>query len=395
MGLLLKSLKQIDWRPAEAAADDQFAESAVISPVVETPEDLPNAMEEAIADEKTPQVAQEASEAQPIEQHPAEPPAGELPPPTEPAIQSAESTLDRLNELHELIDAALKDLPSSEPIVVESPAGEASIAEPAIASEQLDQPNRMIEFSPVNASTATVVPPPALPTPSVPLPPLRAAAPFVVPSFKIRDEYRELRDHLLARFRLDEPSTLLAIDAGRVTNDAAWLAPFAAALWESLSDEPMLHLSTPPRILLVEAAGAECGIARHLGLDCPKGLIDVLQGGADWADVIQRTYHPQIDLLCRGKAPLPANPSAKFVSVWTDLQRRYQAILVAAGPWEAPSQASWRKCGIATAAMLLPLADAAVVCVDLDGTPQSVAIETKRALDRRGIRLLGCVVRGQ
>ena len=92
---------------------------------------------------------------------------------------------------------------------------------------------------------------------------------------------------------------------------------------------------------------------------------------------------------------MQTNQSTQFVSVWTDLQRRYQAILVAAGPWEAPSQASWRKTGLATAAMLLPLADAVVMCVELGGTPQAVAVETKQALLRRGVRLLGCIVSGQ
>ncbi len=202
--------------------------------------------------------------------------------------------------------------------------------------------------------------------PVIPIAAPACTASPLVPAVKIRDEYRELRDHLLARFRLDEPSTLLAIDAGRVTNDASWLAPFAASLWETLSEEPSRHLSAPPRILLVEAAGPECGIARHLGLDCPKGLVDVLLGAADWAAAIQPTYHPQIDLLSRGSAALRTTQSGQIAGVWSELQRRYQAILVAAGPWEAPSQASWRKTGTATAAILLPLADAAVVCVELE-----------------------------
>ncbi len=402
MGLLLKSLKQIDWQPADAPAEEELAQCADMAAAVELPPELE--VEAELSQETEEPAEPQAVEPQAIEPEPAQPQAIAFPEPKEPEIQTAESTLERLNSLHELIDAALQEFSSTQPIVIESPAADSSVSEPAIASEQLEKPNRISDFFPLEASPATVVPPvtakPVVDEPIIPAAVIPIAAPAItasawVPAVKVRDEYRELRDHLLARFKLDEPSTLLAIDAGRVTNDASWLAPFAASLWETLSEEPSRHLSAPPRILLVEAAGPECGIARHLGLDCPKGLVDVLLGAADWAAAIQPTYHPQIDLLSRGSAALRTTQSGQIAGVWSELQRRYQAILVAAGPWEAPSQASWRKTGTSTAAILLPLADAAVVCVELDGTPQSVAVETRHALKRRGVRLLGCVVSGR
>lgn len=391
MSLLLKSLKQIDWRPAEAPAEEVMIDLASATPVVEDADETPP---DVVAELEYPEETPPAAEPPPIE-----PEAIELPPPPEPEIQSAETTLERLNALHDLIDAALEGFSQAQPLVVQPAEADPAISPPAIAAEEAEEFEPTIAFSPVEASPATVVPPPVAATPIAPLPlvPARAAttAPWSgTPAIKIRDEYRELRDHLLARFPLDEPSTLLAIDAGRVTNDAAWLVPFAACLLEALSEEPTLRLDGPTKILLVEAAGSECGIARHLGLDCPLGLAEVLQEKIGLASAIQPTWHPQIELLGCGRGAIQARQSEQLRDVWSDLEKRYQVILVAAGPWEAVSQAAWRKTGMATAAAMLPLADAAVLCVELDGTPQGVAVETKQALERRGIRLLGCVVNG-
>ena len=432
MGLLLKSLQRIDWKPVEAPAEEEI--SAITAPVqeVQLEETLLEHVESQsaasdAADDLTPQafecerpeVAEQAAPeniaAGAEEQFPAPidftlPP--EVPPAREPEAvvlqpiepepsksfgwndsipQTTEESLERLNELHALIDAALEEFSNPRPIVVEAPAADPADSAPEIAAEELRVFEPSVKFSPIEASQATVVPVPALFTPVA-----RPEPAIAVPSVKLRDEYRELRDHLLARFPMDEPCTLLAIDAGRATSDAAWMAPFAACLWESLSEQSTLQVSSdPPKILLVEAAGAECGIARHLGLDCPLGLADILNGTADWSDTLQPTYHPHIELLSCGKAALVPRQGEQLSNLWSELQERYQVIMVAAGPWEAVSQASWRKTGMATAAVLLPVADAAVLCVELEGTPQSAAIDTKQALERRGIRLLGSVVTGK
>ena len=237
MGLLLKSLKQIDWQPAEAPAEEELAQYDEAAPAIENPPD-------ENAEPELRQEIQAADVAQTAEPESTAPEAIELPEPKEPEIQTAESTLDRLNELHDLIDSALEELSSAGPIVIEPPKTDASLSESEIASEQLEKSDRAVEFSPFDASTDTVVPPPVISKPVVvPVPvilnphPKSQPAPAKTPAVKIRDEYRELRDHLLAKFRLDEPSTLLAIDAGRVTNDASWLAPFAACLWETLRED--------------------------------------------------------------------------------------------------------------------------------------------------------------
>jgi Mrp family chromosome partitioning ATPase len=212
---------------------------------------------------------------------------------------------------------------------------------------------------------------------------------------RIREEYRELRDHLLARFSLDEPSTLLLIDAGREISDTSWLTSFAVALGQHLSEIPAAtQTGSLPKILLVEAAGPASGIAERLGLDSAQGLADVLQGEVVWTEAVQATAHPQIELMTCGNALFQSDQSKRLESLWSELRQRYQVVLVAAGPWTTTARRAETDMGLA-ASTFLPLADAAILCVELAGTPKGVAVHTKRELEKCGVRLLGCVVQGE
>ncbi len=211
-----------------------------------------------------------------------------------------------------------------------------------------------------------------------------------VAALNIKPEYRELRDQLLARLNIAKHPTVLLIDAGRRIGDVSWLLPLASSILEKLN---ATSGDTRPQILLVEAAGAECGLARTLGLDAHLGLTHVLSGQAEWRAAIQPTQHPQIKLLGRGAQQLRCDDQKRLAKLWTELTPQFDLILVAAGP-RNQTQPGGRieRLGSHSATAVFPHASAAILCVELNGTSQAEAVETKRLLDSRGIKVLGCIV---
>ncbi len=205
----------------------------------------------------------------------------------------------------------------------------------------------------------------------------------------IKPEYRELRDQLLARLNIAKHPTVLLIDAGRTVGDVSWLLPLASGILEKLNATS----NTLPQILLVEAAGTECGLARTLGLDTHLGLSHVLNGQADWRTTIQPTQHPQIKLLGRGAQQLRCDNPKRLAKLWTELTPQFDLIFVAAGPRNQtqPGNRNPRQ-GNHSATAVFPHASAAILCVELNATSQAEASETKRLLDSRGIKVLGCIV---
>jgi hypothetical protein len=224
-----------------------------------------------------------------------------------------------------------------------------------------------------------------------------SAAP--VHEFRIREEFREMRDHLLARYALPRGAVLLFVDAGRATADAAWLFPLAASLLQHFAESmPQTEAANrPPRALLVEAAGTGCGLANSLGLEAVAGLSDVLQSGASWKSAVLSTWHPQIALLGRGTEPL-TTAHDRLPALFKDLSDSFDVVLIAGGatPEMASnsSEMATDKLRQSAATVLAYCASAAFLCVELDGTPQTVAVQAKRNLAASGLNLIGCVVQG-
>jgi Mrp family chromosome partitioning ATPase len=213
--------------------------------------------------------------------------------------------------------------------------------------------------------------------------------------FHIREEFRELRDHLLARYALPRGAAVLFVDAGRKTSDCSWLFPLAASLLQHFAElSPTATFGKhAARILLIEAAGPESGLASSLGLSVVAGLSDVLQSGAPWKSAVQSTWHPQIDLLGRGTEPLAARHES-LPDLFKDLAESYDVLLIAAGPTvlHAGGHSGENRSSPSAAFLLAECANAAVLCLELDGTPQPVAAQVKRNFAASGINLLGCVV---
>jgi Mrp family chromosome partitioning ATPase len=229
----------------------------------------------------------------------------------------------------------------------------------------------------------------------IPAPKTSTLSTPALPPIDMSVEYQELCQHLLSRFRLEKHSTLIAIDAGRDSTDASWLFPFAAGITQNLAalDD---NGPVPPRILIVEAAGPNCGIAQSLGIRSQVGLGEALADETKLKDAIHSTEHPQVFLLERGNARLEKLSADSIAEFWAVLLPQFDLVLVAAGPWFARYNGK-TYAGVSPnspAMLLAPLADAAILCVELNGTSQVIAAATKRQLDAMGVNLLGCVVRG-
>jgi len=230
------------------------------------------------------------------------------------------------------------------------------------------------------APIAAISPPPS--TPLSRMPP--------TPPLNFRPEFRELRDQLLSRINIAKHPTLLLVDAGQNIGDSSWLLPLAASIIEKLNAANRDKL---PQILLVEAAGSDCGIAQTLGLDAHLGLNHVLARRADWQTTVQSTPHPQIKLLGRGAGQLRSSDFNRLAKCWAELSLQFDLILVAAGPVYEPHTADQiQNSSISSATIFFPLAAAAILCIELNGTSQAAAIEAKSLLDARGLQVLGCIV---
>jgi hypothetical protein len=241
-------------------------------------------------------------------------------------------------------------------------------------------------FAAEPSASAPVAPIAAIsPPPSAPLSPITPVSPL-----NFKPEFRELRDQLLSRINIAKHPTLLLVDAGQNVGDSSWLLPLAASIVEKLN---AANRDKPPQILIVEAAGSDCGIAQSLGLDAHLGLNHVLARRADWQTTIQSTPHPQIKLLGCGAGQLRSSDFNRLAKCWAELSLRFDLILVAAGPVFEPHTADQiQNSSISSATIFFPLAAAAILCIELNGTSQAAALEAKRLLDARGIQMLGCIV---
>ncbi|MCC7083741.1 MAG: hypothetical protein IT427_01895 [Pirellulales bacterium] len=212
--------------------------------------------------------------------------------------------------------------------------------------------------------------------------------PKLHPTLPLREEYCELRDHLLKRFPLDKQTTLLVIDAGRTTLDASWLIPLAASIIPHISSST----NRWPKVLIVEGAGPDCSVARGLGLQCSAGMSAALADPASALTAIVPTEHPAIQLLTGSNAKLGHDDREPLAKLWPELRRRFDLILVAAGPLNSTVVHS--RHSMPAADFYLPFADGIILSVEIDGTPRKVAQAMCRRLADGGAKLIGCVVHG-
>ena len=407
MSLLLKSLTRLDTRPLSAASEDEIAEPLTTI---------------AVAGRYLPDDSIGQLNLVPVESNPALP---DVTPTTESIEFGPIAPPQPIAVLEPVKESQIK----SATAVTVLPSAPAPTADPT--SQSLTQLERLLALE-LHEPTATLsIEPPAQPIPLLPL--LPASLPTETPAttqptalaevhsapitvsispppappakpLQLRQEFRELRDHLLTKFPLQQHATLLFVDAGRTPTDASWLVPFATSLLDYLTTQnesaaplrPTTSQQQTPRILIVEAAGDQSEIARSLGLETGPGLAEIARRELPWSDALQSTPHPSIQLLSAGEKSLGASQSTALADPWPELKNEFDLILIAAGPiphQSTDSQSAKPTSNSIPATTFFPLVDAAILCVEVDATPRLAAENAKRILTAAGLNLLGCVVR--
>jgi capsular exopolysaccharide synthesis family protein len=188
------------------------------------------------------------------------------------------------------------------------------------------------------------------------------------------EAFRKLRTNL--QFAdVDNPAKVLAVTSAVADEGKSTTAVNLAAAFAEIGS----------RVLLIEGDLRRPRIAHFLGIEGAAGLSNVLAGQVEFDDVVQRWGDRSLFVLPSGA--LPPNPSellgsAAMSALIAEQRRRFDMIVIDTPP-------------------LLPVTDAAVVAVKVDGTIMVVrsggttgaevtrAVAALRTVDAR---LLGCVL---
>lgn len=91
--------------------------------------------------------------------------------------------------------------------------------------------------------------------------------------------YGKLADKILAQLPPDQGASLMFTSPCQGDGKTEMLVSLAAALVERIAED----------VLVVDANLCVPALARHLGVEAPRGLADVLQGTANWQEVVRDT----------------------------------------------------------------------------------------------------------
>jgi Mrp family chromosome partitioning ATPase len=114
---------------------------------------------------------------------------------------------------------------------------------------------------------------------------------------------------------------------------------------------------------------------------CPPGpgLVEAMQGTANWPETIHPTTTPRIDFVGRGPGPLPTVERPEFG--WGALRPKYRAVLIGVADTRMPE-----------AALLAAHCDAVYFLISRPHTKRDSAAKAVADLRASGANLLGCIV---
>jgi Mrp family chromosome partitioning ATPase len=389
MSLLLQALAQINSRAPAASA--RMADEELASPDI-----VADKIEPAAADDLQPaaphkpevelKISTGEAPQQPIENISTPPP-----------VILLDSMTSLAAEFSSEIPAQTEEARPSSAVISEAAAFQEWSAID-LTLEQLSDLCQAIDADVAQTAITLPVPiPPVVPAPVQPSPPplpqvvvVKSPPVVLVPTVKVRDEIRILKESISARLPLAKHATLIFVDGGHAQTDYSWLWAFAASVLNGSSTE---NATAVCKVLIVDAAGPESGVASALGLDVEIGLSDVLRGTTPLQTAIQETFHPQIRFLPRGTDSILADKAAALAKLWAGLSQDFDLLLVAVGPL-GDGSADDSITSPAAAEVFLPLAGGVILCVELDSTPVAACRKSKTILESSGAKLLGCIVHG-
>ena len=188
--------------------------------------------------------------------------------------------------------------------------------------------------------------------------------------------YRDLARNVLAHIRPSRPATLMFTspsDAEGKTDTLLGLAPVLAELGSG-------------QVVLLDANFRRPEMAACLGVEAKQGLVDVLQGAANWREVVQETGLAGLSLLPGGRFSTDDGlPTClpDFAPLLDELRRHYRLVLLDTASLSHREVAS-----------LSRFCDGTYLVIELGRTFRRRARRAVRLIEDSGGYVLGCVLTG-
>jgi|GEM_PF-6721703 len=191
---------------------------------------------------------------------------------------------------------------------------------------------------------------------------------------RLGSQYRQLAQLLSSQYPSDVPA-VIAFLASEHNPHVTDVVAHVATLLAQAGAQP---------VLMVDGNPAEKGLTQRFELLGQPGLSEGLDRLADWHESLSPTAHRGLHVLPSGAGiPREATSARAAATLVQQFKRRYALTLVDAG-----------SVGLPLAERLAAACDAAYVVVRLGFTPPEEATAAVATLQRRGARVLGCVVTG-
>lgn len=206
-----------------------------------------------------------------------------------------------------------------------------------------------------------------------------ALIPFMDKSAPVTEQYRSLRTRLLSA----NPQNKHQVIA--VTSSASREGRSISVLNIAATFADIRHL----KIAVLDADLRSGSLAHKLGLPASPGLADVLEGRAEFKDIVQETPLPNLSLIPAGttttSAPADLLTSPALAATLQAARSRFHYVLV-----DTPAAATFTDAGIVG-----QLCDGAILMVYLHRTNEYLAKRTVRMLQGSNVPVLGCVLIGR
>jgi Mrp family chromosome partitioning ATPase len=230
---------------------------------------------------------------------------------------------------------------------------------------------RKVAPPPVPAPMATE---PAAPRVAPLEPPRRAAANAVanmclLPTVPlVADHYQELAESISQQLSTNYCNVLLFVSADDHAEPSFSMTHLAQAF----------SLQSAGDVLLVDGDLRNGRLSKTV---CPPGpgLVEAMQGTANWLETIHPTTTPRIDFVGRGPGALPTTDRPEFG--WGALRPKYRAVLIGVADSRLPETA-----------LLAAHCDAVYFLISRPHTKREAAGRAVAQLRASGANLLGCIV---
>lgn len=188
-----------------------------------------------------------------------------------------------------------------------------------------------------------------------------------------QQQYRNLAARILSDLQSSQSAATAFLGADQPALTGTMLADLASALAEQVAGQ----------VVVVDAFFRRPRMSQRFGIEAKHTILEVLSGAVGWQEVLRPTSTPRLNLLPGSHLP-PGQPlptTFKFGRLLGQLREHFDLVLIGAA-WTADRDTQ------------LPMrhTDGVYLVVEPGRTLRRTARNAVRHLERRGIRVLGCVL---